>query len=257
MFASERHEIILNMLKTQHSVTVSELTEKFGLSIETIRRDLAALESRNLLTRVHGGAVAVSDGMRVFNSLSDRIAENQEYKRELSQKAAELVKENDVIALDAGSTAREFAKVLGESFTRLKIVTYSLDIINMLCGKSDFSFILIGGDFNPAERVFGGFLASESMKRLHVSKSFIFSSAVSLKYGITITLSDFYELERALMSISDHSYILADSTKFETASPIRLCGLNEVDAIVTDSRLDDRIARLYAENGINLLRWKS
>ena len=254
MFANERYDIILSMLKTQRSVTVSDLMERFGVSIETVRRDLAELERRGALERVHGGAVASRDGMRGLNPLSERMTENQELKRELSLKAAELIKEGDVIAVDAGSTAVEFVRVLCEKFERLTIVTYSRDVMDGIDGREGFRLVMTGGDYMPSERVFCGFLTVESLKKLHVTKSFIFPSAVSSKYGVTINKSEFYELQRALMSIADHSYMLADSTKFEGASPVRVCGIDEVDAIVTDSGLDDMTLQLYSDKQATVVK---
>ena len=253
MFANERYDIILSILKAQRSVTVSDLMERFGVSIETVRRDLAELERRGALERVHGGAVA-GGGMRGTNPLSERMTENQELKRELSLKAAGLINEGDVIAVDAGSTAVEFVKVLCERFERLTIVTYSRDVMDGIDGKEGFRLVFTGGDYMPSERVFCGFLTVESLKRLHVSKSFIFPSAVSSKYGVTINKSEFYELQRALMSISDHSYMLADSTKFEGASPVRVCGIDEVDAIITDSGLDEMTLQLYTDKQATVVK---
>mgnify|MGYP000875935473 CR=1 FL=1 len=253
MFARERHEAICEMLKQQRSVTVAELVEKFGVSVETVRRDLAYLEKRRQLTRVHGGAIAVSDKMRHFSALSERMSENAEKKRKLSETAATLVSENDVIAIDSGSTANIFIRVLCEKFEKLTIVTYSQDIIEAASDKSGFSIIMLGGYYMPSERVFYGFLTDECLKHVHVSKAFIFPSALSLKYGITINIGEFYNLQRGLMRISDRCYVLADSTKFENASPIRLCELDEPNGIVTDSGLDEQIYRQYKEKGINLI----
>lgn len=254
MFANERYEIILSMLKTQRSVTVSELMNRFGVSIETVRRDLAALEKHGDIGRVHGGAVAVGGGMRGLNPLSERMNENQDEKRELSLKAAELISEKDHIAIDAGSTAVEFVKVLREKFEELTIVTYSRDVLEGLDGKPGFKVVLVGGNYLPTERVFCGFLAVGALKKLHVSKSFIFPSAVSQKYGATINTSEFYDLDRALMEISDKTYLLADSSKFEGASQIKVCDLDEVAALITDSKLDDMTLQLYNEKDITVIK---
>lgn len=252
MLANERYNIILEILKNRRSVAVSELTQRFGVSIETIRRDLATLERKGLLERVHGGAVSISDQMRGMTSLHERLTENQDLKRELSLKAAELICENDIIAVDAGSTAIEFAKVLCEKFERLNIITYSRDVIDIISEKPNFKLTTTGGEYLAAERVFHGFLAIESLKKLHVSKSFLFPSAISTRYGITINTGEFYELHTALMSISDTVFILADSSKFETTSPIKVCEISSPNAIITDSKIDDMLLQLYVENGAKI-----
>ncbi len=254
MFASERYDAICAILKQQRSVTVAELVEKFGVSVETVRRDLAYLEKRRQLTRVHGGAIAVSDKMRHFSALSERMSENAEKKRELSETAAKLVSEGDVIAVDSGSTANFFIRVLCENFEKLTIVTYSQDILEQATEKSGFTIIMIGGYYLPSERMFYGFLTEEGLKRIHVSKAFIFPSSLSIKYGITINVGEVYNLQRGLIGVSDRFYVLADSTKFENASPIRLCGLEEPNGIVTDRGLDEQIYKEYVEKGINIIK---
>lgn len=232
---------------------MAELVAKFGVSVETIRRDLAFLEERRKLIRVHGGAVAITDKMKELSKLSERVNENVQQKRELSMRAADLIKERDVIALDSGSTANEFIRILCDKFEKLTIVTYSRDVFEIASNKPDFTVIMIGGNYYAPERVFCGFLAEELINRLHVSKAFIFPASISIKYGITITVSEIYNLERALMSISDHTYILCDSSKFECASPIRLCNFVEIDAIVTDKQIDENILKLYREKGIEII----
>ena len=103
MFANERYDIIIALLQEHRSVTVAELTERFGVSIETIRRDLAFLEKQGKLMRVHGGAVDISGKKYELPELAARLDENTDKKRGLSIAAAGLVREGDVIAL-LGST---------------------------------------------------------------------------------------------------------------------------------------------------------
>ncbi|MCI8387179.1 MAG: DeoR/GlpR transcriptional regulator [Clostridiales bacterium] len=254
MFANERYNSIISSIESHGSVTVSELMKQFGVSVETIRRDLAYLEKHGMLRRVHGGAISVSDGSKVFDTLDKRVEENRELKCELSRAALELIHEDDSIAIDSGSTTNELAMLLRERFERLSIVTFSLDIIEMLRDKSGFRLIIPGGIYMPSERIFCGFYTEEALSRLHVSKSFIAPSSISERFGITINIDYFYNLQKAMMKISDRKVILADSTKFETASPIRLCGLDDIDTIITDSSLDDEIYRSYIRKNVNLIR---
>lgn len=254
MFANERYDAICELLKQKRSVTVAELVDMFGVSIETVRRDLAYLEKRRLLMRVHGGAIAVTETMRNVSTLAERIDENADKKRELSETAASLVTENDVIAIDAGSTALTFVNVLCEKFDKLTIVTYSQDVLEAASKKPGFSIILIGGYYMPSEHAFYGFIAEESLKRIHVSKAFMCPMSISLKYGITDIFGELYNLQRGLIKISDRFYVLADSTKFEVASPIRICEPEDPDGIVTDCGLDEQIYRQYKEKGINIIK---
>lgn len=254
MFANERYEIICSMLRSKRSVTVSELCERFGVSIETIRRDLAHLEKSGKLMRVHGGAVALSNKNGVFGDLSERLDENVEKKRELSEYAVRLVEENDVIFIDAGSTAVEFTRLLCAKRNKLTVVTYSTDIINIASEAPDFEIISLGGTYMPKERMFYGFVTEENLRMFHMDKCFICPSSLSLRYGAMLNIPETLPIERAALKTSDRIYLLADSTKFEINAPLRLCELSTVEGVVTDSALDGRICELYRENGITVIK---
>ncbi len=137
MFADERKTKIEDMLKRHASVTTSELTEAFGVSVETIRRDLEYMESQGLLKRVHGGAVAMRR-LQSYTSLSGRRREHQPEKHSLALKACSYIKEGDFIALDAGSTTYELAALLGERFRALTVLTHSLEVMKILEEKENF-----------------------------------------------------------------------------------------------------------------------
>ncbi|MBO5218514.1 MAG: DeoR/GlpR transcriptional regulator [Clostridia bacterium] len=249
MFANERYRIILSMLAEKQSVTAAELTEVFGVSMETVRRDLAHLESLGRLLRVHGGAVALNADKARLEPLERRLEERVDEKRALAKCAMQFISEHDIVAVDSGSTAIEFANQLCASFRNLTIVTYSKDVLDIVTQHTSFDVRLIGGDYMPEERLFYGFLAEESLRRLRASKCFLFPSAVSLRGGITITVKEYYNLHHCMMAISDHTYILADSSKIEMNAPIRLCDFDAVDAVITDSGVDRQIRSLYRERG--------
>lgn len=111
MFAKERQHKIYSMLKEKSAVYTSALVEHFGVSIETIRRDLLEMEQNGLLIRVHGGAVLNSD-MKPYMNLLDRNKMQVEQKNDLALNALKFISEGDIIGVDTGSTAISFAKAL-------------------------------------------------------------------------------------------------------------------------------------------------
>lgn len=247
MFAKERQESINELLKLNGSVTTTELVERFGVSTETIRRDLQELEKSRLLQRVHGGAIAVGE-MKPFMELSDRLKENDTQKRELSETAAALVKNGDVIGIDAGSTALCFVQALKERLTNLTVVTYSLDVFRSLNGFADFLVILCGGHFYQKENSFCGPLALDTLRQLHVQKAFVFPSAVSMQYGICEHVKECMEMQRQLIDCADSVYILADSSKFERKELLKVSDMQQKFVYVTDSGLRSGLAAVYKEN---------
>ena len=107
MLANERYKIILKLLSEKPSITSSELAERFDVSMETVRRDLAYLDAHNRLLRVHGGAMAKNEDKQSTFPLEHRITNHTDAKRELAKNALQLVSERDVIAIDSGSIVRD------------------------------------------------------------------------------------------------------------------------------------------------------
>ncbi len=251
MFVNERYSIILDHINRKGSVLVSELVEELHTSTETIRRDLIYLENENHLQRVHGGAIALSN-MNKYPSLSQRLIENKEQKQQISRIAAHLVKEDDIIAIDAGSSAVEFVQVLIKNFKRLTIITHSVKNFEMLKGIEGFHVILIGGEYLVKEDMFYGLLALETIQKLHVSKLFLFVSAISLKYGVGDFVPEAVAIQKAYLEIADQVVIMADSSKFEKTALLKICNTNTSFTYITSDDLDENIYRTYKNNNILL-----
>lgn len=251
MFANERQDEIYKRIKTDGAVTTAKLVKLFGVSVETIRRDLLCMEKEHLLKRVHGGAVALGR-MKSFSDLACRNEENSGLKRELASVAAELVKEKDIIGIDAGSTAILFAEALKERFSELTVITYSTDVFEILGKHENFNVILCGGYFNKSENMFYGSFAIDMLSRLHMQKVFIFPTAVSLEHGICDYQSDVYQIQQQMIKSSDDIYILADSSKFEKKALLKLDDMKNEYIYVTDSSLPDELKKLYEENDIKI-----
>lgn len=252
MFANERYEKILKITNEKSSVTVSELMKLFGVSIETVRRDLEYLEQQNALKRVHGGAVSCKK-FHSFSSLGNRMTENKEEKLYLSKTASAFIKENDIIAIDSGSTAIELATVLKQSFRCLTIVTNSPTVLNLLSENDGFTLIQIGGQYLKNEQAFYGHIAEDAIQRLHFHKAFIFPSAISLQQGVGVFVHELFNVQKAYMQNADEVFILADSSKFETYAPIKLCHLSSYH-LITDNKLSKEIYDLYKKNHIDIIR---
>ncbi len=247
MFANKRQSKIYEILQRDGAVTTSKLFKEFDVSTETIRRDLLALEQQGKLIRVHGGAVARGE-MNRTPPLHQRKKEFNARKHELSLKAIEFVNEGDTIAIGAGSTPMFFAEALKEHFSRLTIVTYSLDVFNCLCEHEDFSMILCGGDYWRQESSFRGDFTTEMLSKIHVKKLFLFPSAISLDSGIYTFHRDFYSIFRTLLRCADEVFVLADSSKFEKKALLKVDEMNSDYCYITDSLLSESLVELYKEN---------
>ena len=253
MLVENRKKHITDLLQVRDSVTTAELIQYFSVSAETVRRDLLEMEEENLLRRVHGGAVRVSE-MKPFSHLKHRNQENIEKKQALAKAAAEFVHENDFIGIDMGSTANYFAQAVRERCSRLTVVTHALDVFEILRDQKNINLILCGGYYMARENSFYGALTLDILDRLHLSKAFIFPSAISLDAGITDHQQELYLVQRKIVDISDQIFVLADSTKFGKKALLKLDDVRPDYTYVTDSALDDAEYKKYTEQHIKLYK---
>lgn len=251
MLAKERHNKIYALIQNEGAVTASKLVKLFGVSAETVRRDLQEIENDKLLKKVHGGAVAINK-MKQFEGLKIRNSENSEQKYELSQKASEFVYDGDIIAVDSGSTAKIFAEVLSEKFSDLTVITYSTDVFEALRGCKNISVILCGGYHLREENAFFGEFVLDMLDNLHVKKAFVFPSAVSAGYGIADFQRELYPMQKKLISIADEVYVLADSSKFEKKGLLKVDDMKSEYTYITDSHLNGELLELYRENDLKI-----
>ena len=252
MLAQERHALILRTLEEQGFVTVTQLAETFSVSTESVRRDLRLLESMKKLQRVHGGA-------RRRLEQADPAAEalvcqdpDQPHTQELCRTAMFLIREGDMISVDAGGAAHCFASMLREHFQQLTVVTHSYEVFSLLMGKPGFRLMLTGGEFLRQGSAFCGPLAEGFLRRIHIRKAFLFPYAVSLKNGFTEYISQLLPIQRAYMEQADRVIALAESTRFEKSALVQLCQPTSSVLLVSDSALSGEHKALYRERGLRV-----
>ncbi len=255
MFAVERYEAIIAMLNEKGNVTISELAQTFNVSTETVRKDLMFLEKEKKLVRTHGGAVCTLK-RKMFRPLKERVKSFAAEKRELSQYACEFLENDDTIAIDEGSTAIEFAKVILNKNLRLRVVTHSMDVFNILSQNNRIEIILCGGEYVKEENAFAGVMTMEMAKSVYTNKAFIFPSAISLEFGMSMYQSEykFLEIEKVYVKNTDKVFILADSKKFEKKAFVKSFDISKKYTYVTDSALDGKICDLYKKAGLNVVK---
>ena len=251
LLANERQYKIQQLLQKNGAVSTSNLVSQLDVSVETIRRDFLAMEQQGLLKRVHGGAVSASS-MKSYLELSQRNKEHNDQKRELAAYAIRFVSEGDYIALDTGSTAIFLAEALRDNFSRLTVVTHSLDALEILRENPGISVVLCGGHYMREENSFYGSPTIEAYQRFHCRKSFIFPSAISLEYGIGDFQQDLFLIQKELLTASDQVFILADSSKFEQKAFLKLDEMRKEYCYITDSLLPEDLKKLYLENDIQI-----
>lgn len=231
----DRREQILAMLRKDGSVKVAALVETFGVSIETIRRDLEALEQEGLLKRVYGGAVLESR-RSVETLLEERLVQNAYEKECIGRAAAAFVRDGDVIGIDVGTTTLEMARALLLRDLRIIVITNSIQIAATLSVSEKIEVILIGGRVRRGELSVGGHMLTEANMRLfQTDKLFLGVGGITDRFGIT----DYREEETAFRRIgierTKEVYALADHSKFGVTAMYHVCDAEKINVVITDA----------------------
>lgn len=252
MLANDRYNKILEVLEREGSVKTSKLVTLLGISLETARRDLDFLEKQGSLQKVHGGAILKNkEGNNLTYSL--REVKNTEEKKEIANLALNYIVEGETIALNSSTTNIEIARLIKNRYSSLTVVTNSLLIAEELADLKGINLILAGGVYNKSEYAFLGEITSKFLDNFSVDKSFVSVGGISLKRGITDFLTDEVLVERKMIEMAEEVIILADSSKIDSNSLIKICNTEDIDFIITDSKLDEDIKQKYINENIKVI----
>lgn len=250
MLVAERHRAIVTLVTEKGSARVTELARQYGVTEETIRRDLERLEGEGRLLRSHGGAVALVDapGERHY---SERERANVREKIAIARHAVGLIREGDTVVLDASTTVLQIARLLPD--LDLTVLTNGMQAALTLADRPRIRVICTGGALSPASLSFAGPQAEETLLAYHVHKAFFSCTGVDLEFG----LSDINErqamLKLRMMLIAERSYLLADSSKFGIKSLRRFARIDEIGELITDSGAEIETVRRFREAGTTVV----
>jgi DeoR family fructose operon transcriptional repressor len=244
-----RQKRIQDYLNRVEFASLEELAREVGASVSTVRRDIAALESAGGLRRMHGGA-------RLNNPPSDEFAFSARDTHQLAEKeaigqaCAELIRPNQTVIIDAGTTAYHVAKNL-ESKTP-QIITNSLPVANFFAASHRIELILSGGVIYPRLGVLVGPLAVESFSKLHADVAVMSAGGITLD-GVSNSHGLLIEIQLAMIRAAQRVIFCFDSTKFGRRSVSPLCSLDRIHTIVTDRGAPEELVRALRERGIEVV----
>ncbi len=238
MLIVDRQQRVLDTLREQQSVQLEDLAQQLNVSVSTIRRDLEALERRGLVARTHGGAVYRGEQAAPKQSavaLNQRMSEHAEQKQAIGAAAAAMVLPHMTVLLDGGSTVIYTAQQI--SARPIQVVTNSLAIGNLFADDDKVELLLVGGSLYPRTGVCVGPIATGCLADLHADMCFFSVAGVygDEAFNINLTMA---QVEQVMMQQAAHSVLLMDSSKFGRKSLVRVCGLGELDAIITDAAIE-------------------
>lgn len=236
MLAAERHNRIVQLVREKGSVEVQEIGSLLGISLVTARRDLDNLGAKGLLVRSRGGATLAGVGTSFEPTYYVKQRLNHEAKVKIGQEASRLVADGETVILDSGSTSFELIPHL-KKLHDLTVITYDLMIAVELSTNSDVTVVVAGGTVRNNLYSTRGSIALEVLRHLHVNKAFLTADAVDLERGVTNATVEGVPIKQAIVAAGDQVILLADSSKFDRCSLADVCGIEAIDAIVTDNGL--------------------
>lgn len=250
MLTVKRWEEIIRILERNGSIDVNSLSEQLGVTTKTIRQDLAELEARGLLERVHGGAVFKSNGSGVF-PIRERKQHNLREKERIAGAALKYIENGDTIILDGGSTTLQLAKKLADR--RLVVITNDLIIAGELLHHESVTLYLSGGKLRR-EGVYTllGREAERTISCYNVNKLFLATSALDFNQGLTVLSEEEAEIKKAMLHAAKEVICLVDYSKFHKAALVSFAQLEVVNHLITDSRISDTDLEYLTGQGIKV-----
>lgn len=234
MFTEERQSKIEQVILDRGSVSVQELSEQFGVSEVTIRKDLDELQKGDTIKRTHGGAVVKYHALERagFQNVSGR---HRTEKQKIAKRALACIEEGDTILMDGSSTTSELAKlIVNAGIPNLTVITTSL-IIGQLLNNGRIKVVLIGGDLDPQMNSVNGPVAEQMLSTLSVDKGFVGINGIDRRFGFSADGFQEAAIKRAIAQASRESFILADHSKFRKKFLSKVCDLGGIfDCLITD-----------------------
>jgi DeoR family fructose operon transcriptional repressor len=247
VYPEERQHAIATLVADRGRVSVAAVAEQFGVTTETVRRDLAVLERGGMLRRVHGGAVPTGALALAEPGLVERHGTRTEQKRKIAAAALDLLPGLDgSLVLDGGTTTAALAELLPGD-RRLLAVTQSVPIAARLSAAHGITLHLVGGRVRGVTQCAVGETALRTLAELRVDVAFLGANGMTAAHGFTTPDEAEASVKRAIIRAAQRVVVLADSSKLGREHLMRFAALDEVDVLVTDADADrESLAELEA-----------
>lgn len=248
-----RHELILKKLETKGFATTLDFSKWFSVSDMTVRRDLDHLAEKGLLTRTHGGAVALSDkGGQVVDLVEPKVSEREmrarEAKAAIARRALDMIEPDQTIALDIGTTTLALADLLRDS--RISLFTSSLKIASRMAETRPQVYVP-AGKISGSEPSVVGPQAVDFFRGYYFDIAFIGASGLTDEGLFDYSLDD-AEVKRACVERSRTTVALLDSSKFNRLSVAKICSLRSLDVVITDAQMPETLQDALAAAGVRV-----
>ena len=250
MLSRDRQRQVLQYVQINGSGGVTQIADRLGVSASTVRRDLADLSDRGLLTRVHGGAAVTGD--QIEGHRATRVSEHMDQKRCIGQAAAGLVVEGSTVLISGGTTTETMLPFLG-AVERLIVLTNGLNVATALSAHPSIEVVVLGGVLRKGEMSLLGPTAGEALKDFHVDTAFC--GVFGIDAGAGMFGADINEVstDRRLLASAQKLVVLADSSKFSKRGPVRLADVAQIDTLITDDGAPPADVTAIRARGVDVL----
>jgi DeoR/GlpR family transcriptional regulator of sugar metabolism len=253
MIGVERRQQLVELIEQRNAVTVAELSERFGVSAATIRRDLSELSQRGVIERAHGGAarrVRTATEMPEPPLLKRSSLEANE-KHRIGRAAASHVHDGETIIISSGTTTAAMVPHLADR-ADLTVITNALNIALALASYPSITVIVPGGVLRHSELSMLGPLGEEAMENLRADTLFLGSSAIHPDYGLSA--ENFAEArgDQALMRAARAIVVVADHSKFGRVATVRVAPLTGIRRLITGHEAPPETVSLLSAQGISV-----
>lgn len=263
MFAEERQRLVAARVAEAGRVSVTELAERFAVTTETVRRDLATLEQAGVLRRVHGGAVPADNASTTETTLSERLVQHLPEKRLIAEAAAELIATSrpGSILLDAGSSTEALVDVLlGQASSNRRndgeqlVITNALPLADKIAGAPGHAVHLLGGRIRGLTRAAVGQETVDAVERLRPDLAFIGTNGVHAAFGLSTPDSEEAAVKAAFVRSARRVVVLADASKLGVETLVQFARLDQIDAIVTNADPEPDLAAALEKAGVEVVK---
>ena len=248
LLAEKRHQYILEQLRSNGRILVASIAGELDVTEVTVRRDLSLLSKTGLLKKTYGGAVLpgpANDNV----SVRFRHTQNIQAKKNIGKLAAGLVKDNDLIYLEAGSTCYEIIPYLS-NYKDLTIIVNSLNLMRRLHELTRHNVIVTGGQYRPERMDMIGPLAEAAIAQLGGFKAFTGADDISRSAGISGADVATVTFAKIVLKQAETVIFVGDRTKFDKPALYKIADLDALDYIVTDRPLNEKWLKIARKKNI-------
>ena len=253
MFLEERQDSIMSILTRDGKVKVKELSEKFKVTEDCIRKDLGALEKQGKLKRTYGGAVVLRENLHTME-VSKRRNSDVEAKRRIAEAAVSLINEKDMVFLDISTSNLAVAELLEKDQREITVVTNMIDILVILAHNPKIRLVFAGGKINKSRDGFWGGMTMDFISHLKPDIAFVGAVGVDVRENSVST----YDIEdginkAAIIRASKKTYLVAEAKKLNKDGNYNYTTLDTLSGLITDSMPAEDICQAASDYGVQII----